>query len=161
MYQLIHVHWLLLSRSVMSNSLWPCGLQPTRLLCPWGFSRQEYWSCHTLLQGIFPMQGSNPCLLCLLHCRWVLYHWPHLGNLDGQTAPRSGQKFQSRWAVSHQGGEATPELSSGGTEGSELLGRAAWFREWSPSSGDRASFQFILVSSIVDCGFKLNLTAIS
>ena len=20
------------------------GLQPTRLLCPWGFSRQEYWS---------------------------------------------------------------------------------------------------------------------
>ena len=21
----------------------PCGLQPTRLLCPWGFSRQEYW----------------------------------------------------------------------------------------------------------------------
>ena len=24
--------------------LWPHGLQPTRLLCPWGFSRQEYWS---------------------------------------------------------------------------------------------------------------------
>ena len=23
--------------------------------------------CHTLLQGIFPIQGSNPCLLCLLH----------------------------------------------------------------------------------------------
>ena len=33
-----------------------------------GFSRQEYWSgCHALLQGIFPTQGSNPCLLCLLH----------------------------------------------------------------------------------------------
>ena len=29
-----------------------------------GFSRQEYWSgCHCLLQGIFPTQGSNPCLL--------------------------------------------------------------------------------------------------
>ena len=26
------------------DSLWPHGLQPTRLLCPWGFSRQEYWS---------------------------------------------------------------------------------------------------------------------
>ena len=25
-------------------TLRPCGLQPTRLLCPWGFSRQEYWS---------------------------------------------------------------------------------------------------------------------
>ena len=33
-----------------------------------GFSRQEYWSClYALLQGIFPTQGSNPHLLCLLH----------------------------------------------------------------------------------------------
>ena len=32
------------SRSVMSSSLRPHGLQSTRLLCPWGFSRQEYWS---------------------------------------------------------------------------------------------------------------------
>ena len=23
--------------------------------------------CHALLQGIFPIQGLNPCLLCLLH----------------------------------------------------------------------------------------------
>ena len=30
--------------SVTSNSLWSHGLQPARLLCPWGFSRQEYWS---------------------------------------------------------------------------------------------------------------------
>ena len=33
-----------LSHSVMSNSLRPHELQPARLLCPWGFSRQEYWS---------------------------------------------------------------------------------------------------------------------
>ena len=33
-----------LSRSVMSDSLWLHGLGPARLLCPWGFSRQEYWS---------------------------------------------------------------------------------------------------------------------
>ena len=25
-------------------TLWPHGLKPARLLCPWGFSRQEYWS---------------------------------------------------------------------------------------------------------------------
>ena len=25
--------------------------------------------CHALLQGIFPTQGSNPGLLCLLHCQ--------------------------------------------------------------------------------------------
>ena len=28
--------------------------------------------CHALLQGIFPIQGSN---LHLLHCRWILYYW--------------------------------------------------------------------------------------
>ena len=33
-----------LSHSVVSDSLWPHGPQPTRLLCPWGFSRQEHWS---------------------------------------------------------------------------------------------------------------------
>ena len=30
--------------SVMSDSVIPYGPQPARLLCPWGFSRQEYWS---------------------------------------------------------------------------------------------------------------------
>ena len=30
--------------SVVSDSLQPHGLQPVRILCPWGFSRQEYWS---------------------------------------------------------------------------------------------------------------------
>ena len=30
--------------------------------------------CHFLLQGIFPTQGLNPCLLHLLHCRRSLYH---------------------------------------------------------------------------------------
>ena len=33
-----------LSHSVVSNSLRPHGLKPARLLSPWGFSRQEYWS---------------------------------------------------------------------------------------------------------------------
>ena len=36
-----------LSRSVMSDSLRPNGLQPTSLLCLWEFSRQEYGvGCH-------------------------------------------------------------------------------------------------------------------
>ena len=33
-----------LSRSVVSDFLQPQGWQPGRLLCPWGFSRQKYWS---------------------------------------------------------------------------------------------------------------------
>ena len=32
---------------------------------------------HSLLQGIFPTQGSNPGLL---HCRWILYHLSHQGS---------------------------------------------------------------------------------
>ena len=32
------------SHSVVSDSLWPHGLQPARFICPWRFSRQEYWS---------------------------------------------------------------------------------------------------------------------
>ena len=35
---------------------------------------------HFLLQEIVPTQGSNLCLLCLLHCRQILYWliWPHM-----------------------------------------------------------------------------------
>ena len=31
----------------------------------------------TPFQGIFLTQGSNPRLLCLLHCRWILYPLSH------------------------------------------------------------------------------------
>ena len=57
----------------MADSLWPHGLQPTRLLCPWDFPGENTGvGCHFLLQGIFPIQESNPHLL---HCRQILYHW--------------------------------------------------------------------------------------
>ena len=40
------------------------GLYPTRFLCPWNFpGKNTGVSCHFLLQGIFPTQGSNLCLL--------------------------------------------------------------------------------------------------
>ena len=41
------------------------------------FSRPEYWSSLSLLQGIFPTQGSN---LGLLHCRRILYQLSHKGS---------------------------------------------------------------------------------
>ena len=34
--------------------------------------------CHALLQGIFPIQGSNPGLP---HCRWILYHLSYQGSV--------------------------------------------------------------------------------
>ena len=55
----------------MSNSLQPRGLHLVRLLCPWGFSREEYWRrLPCLLQGIFPTQGLDSGLP---HCRQILY----------------------------------------------------------------------------------------
>ena len=49
--------------SVVSNSLQPHGLLPTRLLCPWNFPGENTGvGCHFLLQGIFLTQGSNLCL---------------------------------------------------------------------------------------------------
>ena len=55
--------------SVASDSLQPYGLWPTGS-CVLGFPRQEY-GCRLPhpLQGIIPTQGSNPSLLCLLHCQ--------------------------------------------------------------------------------------------
>ena len=53
---------------VMSDSLWPHGLSPCRLLHLWGFpSRNTGVSCNFLLQGIFLIKGSNTSLLHLLH----------------------------------------------------------------------------------------------
>ena len=50
----------------------------TRLLCPWS-SPGNYprVGCHSLLQGIFPTQGSN---IGLLHYRQILYHLSHQGS---------------------------------------------------------------------------------
>ena len=40
----------------------------TRLLCPWDSpDKNTGVGCHALLQGIFPTQGRNSCLLGLLH----------------------------------------------------------------------------------------------
>ena len=48
-------------QSVVFNSLRPRGLQPARLLCPWGSpGKRTGVGCHALLQGVFPTQGLNP-----------------------------------------------------------------------------------------------------
>ena len=59
------MRWLCVhSRSVMSSSFQPHGLQPNRLSCPWNFpGKNTGVGCYFLLQGIFPTQGSNPRFL--------------------------------------------------------------------------------------------------
>ena len=54
------------SHSVTSDFLWPHGLQPTSLPCPWDSpGKNTGVGCHFLLQGIFLTQGLN---LDLPHC---------------------------------------------------------------------------------------------
>ena len=63
------------SHSVVSDPLQPHGLKFARLL--WDSpGKNTGGGCHSLLQGIFPTQGSNSrlCLLCLLH--WQLVSEP-------------------------------------------------------------------------------------
>ena len=61
------------SHSVISDSLWPHGLYS-----PWNSPGQNTGvDSLSLLQGIFPTQGSNPGLL---HYRQILYQLSHKGS---------------------------------------------------------------------------------
>ena len=61
------------SHSVMSDSLQPHGLH-----IPWNFPGQNTGvGSLSLLQGIFPIQGSNPGLP---HCKQILYQLSHKGS---------------------------------------------------------------------------------
>ena len=80
----------------------------------WNFpSKNTAVGCHLLLQGIFPTQGSNPHLLCLLH--WQVDCLPprHMGSRQGGelVCAQSFSRvwlFVIPWTVAHQ-----PPLSMG------------------------------------------------
>ena len=64
------------SHSLMFNSLQPHGLYG--LYSPWNSPGQDTGvGSLSLLQGIFPTQGSNPGLP---HCRQILYQLSHKGS---------------------------------------------------------------------------------
>ena len=75
------IAWKSKSRLVTYYSLQPHG--PARLLSPWNSPGKNTGNTgnglgsHSLLQGTFPTQGSNPSLL---HCRQILYHLSHQGS---------------------------------------------------------------------------------
>ena len=69
--QLVFLFVGIISHLVMSNSFWPHGLFPTRLLSPWDSpGKNTGVDSHSLFWGTFPTQGLN---LGLLHCRQILY----------------------------------------------------------------------------------------
>ena len=65
--------WVTEQQKRVSSSLWPHGLYS-----PWNSPGQNTGvGSLSLLQQIFPSQGSNPCLL---HCRQSVYHLSHQGS---------------------------------------------------------------------------------
>ena len=74
-------HFSCLLMNDQSFQSWPTPCDPRDCslpgsFCPWDSSGKNTGvavGCCALLQGIFPTQGSNPHLLQLLHCRWILY----------------------------------------------------------------------------------------
>ena len=79
------------SHSVVSNSLQPHGLYS-----PWNSLGQNTGvGSLSLLQGIFPTQGSNPGFR---HCRWILYQLSHKGSPHNANCTVSTMsKYPSQW----------------------------------------------------------------
>ena len=78
-----YLYLLLFIVKLCPTLLWPCGLYPTRLLCPWDFpGKNTGVGCHFLLQGIPLTQGPNPHLL-------------HAGGFFTTEPPGSGSTFCS------------------------------------------------------------------
>ena len=111
------------SHSVVSDSLRPHGLYS-----PWNFPGQNTGvGSLSLLQGIFPTQGSNPGLPL---CRWILYQLSHKGSprilewvaypfSSGSSQPRNwtgvsciASRFFTNWAIREaQVGQVSPGWS--------------------------------------------------
>ena len=83
------------SHSVMSESLWPHGYSPWNSL-----GQNTGVGSLSLLQGIFPTQGSNPGLL---HCRRILYDLSH------KRSPRT-----LKWVAYTFRGSSQPKNGTGG-----------------------------------------------
>ena len=76
----------------VSHSVESDSLQLHRLPFPWEFpGKNTGMGCHFLLQGIFPIQGSN---LGLLHCRKILHCLSHQGSLQYSSIAGSYYQYQ-------------------------------------------------------------------
>ena len=69
----------ILKCAVMSDSLQPYGLQPTRLLCPLDFpGKNMEKECIAISSSMGSSQPRDQThISCIISCigRWILYHW--------------------------------------------------------------------------------------
>ena len=102
----------IINNTVVSDSLWPHGLQPARLLCPWAFPGNDTGvGCHFLLQGVFqcrqmllpsepPGKSNNNAVLPFKNSRQhVSYIHVHVCMLSYFSRVRL---FATRWTVACQ-----------------------------------------------------------
>ena len=91
-------------------SLWTIGWVPLSWDSP---GKNTGVGCYALLQGIFLTQESNPYLLCVLHCRWILHLISHPGSpfsymkrsevkWSEMKSPSCVQLFVTPWTVACQ-----------------------------------------------------------
>ena len=111
--------------SAMFDSLRPFRLQPTRFLCPWAFSRQEYWS------GL---------------------QWPPPGGLPNQriesgslSSPPLAGGFFAHWATWEAQAFTTHTHTHTHTHTPDTLGSSSDPESWSPYSTKSFKHWFILV----------------
>ena len=84
--------------SIMSNFCNPMDCTSAKLLCPCGSpGKNTRVSCHSFIQGIFPMQGLNPHFLHLLNCRQILYLLSHLGSPQWNVQFSSVESLSCVW----------------------------------------------------------------
>ena len=117
------------------------GLSPARFFCPWDFpDKNTGMGCHSLLQRIFPTQGSNLCFLHWQADSLPLSHWeaqrtriiemdgdPSWKGLKAQKGPgmvadKQGQRAAGCGPVSILGGE--------GKNGNESECHRDWKPQW-------------------------------
>ena len=90
------------SCSVVSDPLWPHGLQPIRLLCPWDFpGKNTGVGCHFLLQGSSPPRdrtqvsrivGRTQVSRIVGRCFYQLSHQGSQVKVSTKVLPFSGRK---------------------------------------------------------------------
>ena len=120
------------SSSVRAKSLRSCLTlcDTTRLLCPWDSpGKNTGVGCHSFLQGIFPTQGWNPCLL---NCRCILYTLSHVEEQPERLRDLASLLLSLTLPFQHKGMHRTPLCPvSGRHPSSKIQNRAegAW-RNW-------------------------------
>ena len=135
------------SSSIVSDTATPRTVACQASLSPWDFpGKTTGVGWHSLLQRIFPTQGSN---LALPHCRQTLYHLSHQGSMfiGKQLLKGIREKQQQQIIMDFPGGsDGKASACNAGDPGSTPgLGR-------SPGEGKCYPLQYLCLENPMDRG---------